>query len=81
MGRLGPHLGVGGPDIAPRRAALFAPWAREGQSAAMKWVRINETWYMIGDVAAYIPAGCLTLRPTPAADSEKNGPAGGAGPS
>ncbi len=30
----------GGPRIAPRRAPN-----REGQSAAMKWVRINEIWY------------------------------------
>ena len=32
----GPHLGFGAPRRAPDR---------EGQSAAMKGVRINETWY------------------------------------
>ncbi len=30
-------------DAAPR--ASFMPRAREGQSAVMKWVRINEIWY------------------------------------
>ncbi len=30
-------------DAAPR--AAFTPRAREGQSGAMNWVRINEIWY------------------------------------
>jgi len=40
VARLARHFGVGGPRRTPRRAP-----DREGQSAAMKWVRINETWY------------------------------------
>ena len=40
VARLARHLGVGGPRRTPRRAP-----DREGQSAAMKWVRIDETWH------------------------------------
>ncbi len=45
LGAACPPTGTqGGPqDAAPR--ASFTPRAREGQSAAMKWVRINEIWY------------------------------------
>ncbi len=39
VARLTRHLGIGGPRKTPRRAPN-----REGQSAAMKWVRINEIW-------------------------------------
>ncbi len=66
--RVARYLGLGGggapQDAAPR--ASFTPRAREGQSAAMKWARINDIWYY-----TVSPAGQRHFHRKPSADRTK----------
>jgi hypothetical protein len=67
-----PHLGIGAaalrglPD-APHRGQRHAP-NREGQVAAMKWVRINEIWYYTVDEWNEVVRIARQRRTNPTAD-------------
>ena len=47
------------------RDARRAPYPGGGQSAAMKWVRINETWYYNGQTTSIQTTSIMTGGPAP----------------